>query len=520
MSSIFEDDLFVDLEKERNVFSNQVKNLLKISGRKNLLFFIDDIDRGDEKDIETAVKILGEVSSVDGIITIVSLNETYESVIRPDHSIDDKHKFYNELDKFIHVRVRIKEDNHIEYNEKITRQITNSFDSIMDRELDYSYIPYNEQEVGSLFSLNTNYSTIEVCGKNRSGTSGHNLLSMLFLENLKRRSCTFGDYLEELIYDYLYRTKELFPYIMKMLKTKPNKWEPGLYNINFQWTKHDDYPFDNIDWLARFHSNMNGIFIMLCNLIESIDMLVDGYEIIDGIGNLYDLYDYWMINKIPMDGRTWENRKESPVVYSGFDQIETLVFDEDSMKIISKYIENQEFEALRSVLFEKTKEVAMAFYSVTVLSDFMEYFRGVLNNYRLFKMQLRETEILDVIYLDYLISEWQPTKKTIEMYESIKKNNSIINSLNIGFPPLVSFFNTILFNVYILGKSGSTINRKIGVSRIFLYYRGDDPLIIVSYPKDSNKENIYLDSFGKVISDISIKDLSRIKEKQDIIWSV
>ena len=39
-----------------------------------------------------------------------------------------------------------------------------------------------------------------------------------------------------------------------------------------------------------------------------------------------------------------------------------------------------------------------------LLYDFISYIRSVMNNYRLFKMQIREAELLGLAYLDYLIN--------------------------------------------------------------------------------------------------------------------
>ena len=57
-----------------------------------------------------------------------------------------------------------------------------------------------------------------------------------------------------------------------------------------------------------------------------------------------------------------------------------------------------------------------------LLYDFISYIRSVMNNYRLFKMQIREAELLGLAYLDYLINDWQPT---LEIREKINRCKSL-----------------------------------------------------------------------------------------------
>lgn len=77
---------FVDLELEREVFTYQVEKLLKYSGRKNIIFVIDDADRSEIKD--KMIQLLAEFSSINGIICVVSLDEKSDIQYKP--SLDEK----------------------------------------------------------------------------------------------------------------------------------------------------------------------------------------------------------------------------------------------------------------------------------------------------------------------------------------------------------------------------------------------------------------------------------------------
>ena len=84
---------FVDLEKERILFNDQVRRLLEASKRKNIILIIDDMDRTYHK--ENIIKLLSEFSSINGLITIVSLNKELNK--------KEEGQEYNELDKYIHI---------------------------------------------------------------------------------------------------------------------------------------------------------------------------------------------------------------------------------------------------------------------------------------------------------------------------------------------------------------------------------------------------------------------------------
>ena len=51
----------------------------------------------------------------------------------------------------------------------------------------------------------------------------YNILTELFLCNLEKQDKGFGDYFEGIVLEYLYHSKELLPFIRKMLLTKPEE---------------------------------------------------------------------------------------------------------------------------------------------------------------------------------------------------------------------------------------------------------------------------------------------------------
>lgn len=404
--NVAEDNYFLDLENEKMLFIKQIHKLLKVSGRKNIIFFIDDTDRSEDE--EQIIKLLVEFSSINGIISIMSLDKSRDLVRQQDVNENDDRPIYNSIDKYIHVRVRIESDNHIEYDKNINKQIIKGYNNIKHKENCFISCPAKNAK-NSLFGVIKDFPTTEIINTHTFSDGRYNILTELFFDNLIGQKKSFGKYFEELIREFIYNSKELNPYIQQMLTVSPEKWHPNLYMINVQWT--DSFETDEFDWLRKLQSNSGMLFWTLCGEINAVDLVSKcDVDIQNEIHNLEDLYDYWMITKYPIDNRTWEGRKDNYVQYPGIDQIKLIVLSEE-LKEINDSLEANEFETTKNLLSKKVKNVANLFLTSLIMADFMEYFRMILNNYRTFKMYLREAEMKNVNYLDYLIKQWQPRKK-------------------------------------------------------------------------------------------------------------
>lgn len=79
--------------------------------------------------------------------------------------------------------------------------------------------------------------------------------------------------------------------------------------------------------------------------------------------------------------------------------VAVLLFDKEEWKKINKTIKSKDYELAKKMLMNKGRLVCNFYLVVLVLTDFMEYFRNVLNNYRTLKMQLREAEFVKLNYL-------------------------------------------------------------------------------------------------------------------------
>lgn len=199
---------FVDLEKERFLFNKQVRKLLEASKRKNIILMIDDMDRTYHQD--NIIKILSEFSSINGLITIVSLNnDDIDNKIFNHENKDDIGKenvMYRELDKYIHVRINLDKGNDIDYDIAIVNQI---YQAYQERIVDLCYFDLNEENNHfSCFDGLPGYS-MGAIEKGYIHTGYYNLLFELFYDNLKLSNEGFGNYIESLINNFVQNTNEL-----------------------------------------------------------------------------------------------------------------------------------------------------------------------------------------------------------------------------------------------------------------------------------------------------------------------
>lgn len=515
---------FCDIENERQLFMQRVQKLLYISGRKNIVFVIDDSDRSDIE--EQVLKLLSEFSSIDGLISLILLDKKHDINLRksidllsidPGETDDITNDVYMSIDKYVHIRVRIEDDFHVEYEERIKHQIILENKAVTKKENCYINCD-GERNTISLFSFVKDYPTAEFVKQSMNFLGNYNILTELFLCNLEKQDKGFGDYFEGIVLEYLYHSKELLPFIRKMLLTKPEEWDFGLHRINMVWT--NSFGDDRFDWLIRLQNNSNQMFWMLYQLIEASEMVgAIESKIQNEILNFVDLYDYYMITKMPVEDRTWENRKENPVKYSGLDDLEVIVFEKEEIKTINIYIQEKQYEKVKLILVEKIKDVSNFYLISAILNEFMAYLRNIMNNFRTFKMQLREAELLDMNYLDYLIKEWQPTKSLTDNIEKMKKETSALKNLNISYPSLNAYINMVLYTNYISKFDTRFFNGELKNSRLWIMHGERRNIIVISSKQNTQYEFHFLDSQGNIIEDLCEDEIREIQRKNIVVWS-
>lgn len=508
---------FLDIENQRTLFIEQVQKLLRRSGRKNIIFIIDDADRSDNQ--AQIIKLLVEFSSIDGLISVVSLDKKNDLYVRPgQNSIkeadkDEKSEMYDYIDKFIHIRIRIEREAHIEYEESIKKQILNEFRQINKKENVYITCNFAGQRI-SLFDTSRDYPTTEIISKNyMNGQSGYNILAELFFVNLQEHKMQMGEYLEGLINEFLYQTKELFPYVMKMLTTDPKNWGIELHMMRTQWT--NVFQDEKFDYLFRLFSNTQNLYGLLWQGLEALDYIKEASALDQNdVRNIEDVYEYYMIKKWHMPGVTWENRKEKNVQYCSFEQQKLILFEKEEVDEINLLIMKREYDTVKQRLNQKLSGTCQLYLSSLFLREFMEYVRNTMNNYRRFKMQLREAELLNLNYLDYLLHEWRPSKQLQENVEQMQQQLQAANVVNIGIPSIKSFINMVLYENYI-SKYGTRFN-ELENRRMYIVHGKERNIIVIS--EREGKDYRYLDCKGNEIKTLRQEEIDAVGEKNTLIW--
>jgi len=519
---IKDEDAFVDLENEKKLFSGHVQNLLTISSHKNIVLIIDDLDRGSEQNINEILRVMLEFSEIEGIITIISLDKSYDIVYRPNSEMtnsESEAKNNRQLEKFIHFRIRVEDDSRIEYNNRITNQINDTY--IAPDNNDMYFVSCNTvMKERSLFDAPTNYDTTEIVDTHHHVGGGNNIFSIIFLQNLIKSGDEFGIYFEKLGRDYLEHTQEIAPYIEKLI-IEPHQWNDNLKAISilFKWT--DAFSTYNYDWINQLYSNASQITFSLFMLIEGLILLAekDKSEIPDDIVSIEDVYEYMWIEEKGVIKIKWKDRKKENFQMSGLEDAETIVFTSEEKRKIDKIIKEKRYEDAKNIIMEKVEGPLRLLGAAWLLSDFISYFRSVLNNYRTFKIQIREAKFYKMNYLDYLIKEYQPRKEMLDQFEKVKEQYSFMKDISFSFPSLTALINSMTFEKHITHYRKRFSNGELDSSRLFLYQvERDSPIIIITKEDCPIEEGIFLDVTGEEIKDIDQLDLEKMKERNELIW--
>lgn len=495
-------ECFLDYEQEKRLFSTMVQKLLQKSKRKNIILIIDDVDRNIQE--TEIVKVLTEFSAIEGIISIVSMDVKYDKLSIDDNS-DANH--YNPLDKYIHYRVRIPFDNQIENDEIVSCQMLLDYDLLTVYE--DAYISCFNNIDCSLFSridgaYNTSYNRLK-----GGEIQKYNILTDLFFTNLKKEKKTFGIYLSELVNEFILTKQEILPYVMRMLNSPAESWDNELWTINVQWTEHRE--IKEFDWIARNSSNAQQMYFSICELKSAIEYISqnskDLCKAVHTVDDLHDVYIKRKFNDIQV--------VEGTFIDSGYEMIKSIAFDKQEQQMVNKLLIEGEYAELEEKISKKAELVGNYYGFTCVMNDFMSYIRRVLNNFRSYKMQLREANVRRINYLDYVIDEWQKQTTVYQRFAEMQNKQKSLKNVNIQLPSINDCINTMLFYFYIVkigrGRSGELHN-----CRIFLL-NDNEKYIAISLGRENEDIKYILDSKGNdVICNEAIK--RQIYEKNRHIW--
>ncbi|SDB54430.1 KAP family P-loop domain-containing protein [Pseudobutyrivibrio sp. YE44] len=505
---------YVNIDQERVVFANQVKSLLKVSGRKNIVIIVEDADRTDIKN--EVLNFLYEFSEIEGIIGLITLDKSSDICIRPSVQgmTNDNGEFigkslvqpqYDKLDKFIHVRVRINDDKDISKNPGVTKLILEQYSNLNNRNEDaYVQIPQQYKNL-SMFEHNVGSTVI----KNSVGKNDYDILTDIFFMKLKKNEKSLGDYFGELAINYLYNTNEMLSRIKEIIIAEKNG--TLTYDLKAFYAVYLNFEADNYfqwDWLNRIESIANNAWNYL-NIVYNgalyLDKFGDKYIGIKSIGDIYLCYLNRANNNFNL-----ENHFGDGIVNPYL----CIVFNDHELSEAKMKIKNKNYTALAKQVYEVAKKARTLLLEVIPLRRFVDYIRQSENNYRFLKMQLREAELLNLNFLDYLIGEWQINDNEYEDIKARLKNDYKFDDSEMQWIPIRTTVDAILYTNYIHFFLKDIQLKEINTTRAYIF---GDKYICISEEDRREPVCVTIDE-GKVVEPCAA-EYGEIIKYDDELWN-
>lgn len=505
---------YVNIDQERYIFANQIKSLLEISGRKNIVIIVEDADRTDIK--EDVLNFLYQFSEIEGIIGLITLDKSSDICIRPSvqgttndngESIEESliQPQYNKLDKFIHVRVRINDDKDISKDPGITQLILEQYSNLNNRSDDaYVQIPQRYKNL-SMFEHNVGSTVL----KNNIGKNDYDILTDVFFMKLKKNGKSFGEYFGELAINYLYNTNEMLSRINELVIAEKN----GTLNYDLRafyaiYLNFEADEYFQWDWLNRIENIANSTWTYLKIVYDGalyLDKFGGKYSGIESVGDIYLCYLNRENKNFSLDNHFGDGIV-NPYLY--------IVFNDHEISEAKMKIKNKNYTALAKQVYEGAKKALTLILEVIPLRRFVDYMRQSENNYRFLKMQLREAELLNLNFLDYLIGEWQIFGNEYEDIRTRLKNDYKFDDIEIQWIPIRTTVDAILYTDYIHLFLRDIQSKELNNTRAYIF---GDKYICISEEDRRQPVCVTIDE-GKVVEPCA-DEYEKIIKYDDELWN-
>lgn len=476
-------ECFIDIEQERAVFSKSVHKLLKSSNRKNILFIVDNIDRLENN--KQLLHMLSEFASISGIITIVTLDPykgytLHTNNNKSDDSTNTTGEFnelidYDELDKYIHTKINIPRMDEIEYESVITEQILRAIDNTV---LKKQYcVRVDEIYDYSLFSNKQFIINVEQIGNRTSIGCKHSILTDLFFLGLGKAGISFGEYFERLVINHFYKSKEVSEFIK--IENEGNisnamtaasiliRWDNLFYSDNMMWTEN---------WLSSIEN-----FVMAFSHIQSgLSRLIHSTkrDKTVRIDSLQDVYKFDVVRDL--NDEAWDEDENRIEYWPYFTEVTQLLLSSEDAEIINSHIAAKEYQLALDCFLAYQDRIVNYYLNSVVLIDFIGYLRKSIDNYRCFKMQLRECELFHINYLEYLMDYWEMSgKMDIRVQDHLRFTNVLHEAVRPDYPLLGNIINNLLFENYVLDYGNNVAEKELLHSKLYLMHEEADVKVIV-----------------------------------------
>lgn len=512
---------FLDLEKEQMVLEKQIQRLLKRSKRKNIILIVEDADRMENKD--KIFKLMAEFSGIEGFIGIICLDKSNDILIRPQYIQQEEctdsvnkpvgdENLYHDIDKFIHIRVRVDSDSKIYKNEVLTREVLGQYKDWFRKENAYIQL-FQKKEDQSLFSMLGSNTVVNIS----LDRNEYDVLTDIFFAILSHKTQkNLGEYFDELVYLFTLNTIEIRKYFGKRLqkdgKLKNGKEDHGFFGFYYMYINHEFSEHFGMDYLNRIENISNECFSKLLIISKALVEFAD--DLFMDESTAAELW-FKYINK---DNQNYKYSPDNEIAESQVGPYLELVFDDDEIKQLSKQISNKNYTLAYNLVKEGIARSLNLLSFSMVLQDFIFYVRDVANNYRCLKMQLREADLLQLNYLDYLMGKWVPRKDIHKYFKDLKKREPIVNELNYSIPSIRSVVDTILFANYIQPHIDSIQTDELNDCRAYFINGKYKDYIVVSKRNKSLEENIYIDIENLKIIEFEQADEQLVEQRNNMVW--
>ena len=306
--------------------------------------------------------------------------------------------------------------------------------------------------------------------------------------------------MEELITNYFSNCKEFYQDVVKMLTTDSKKWDKQLEHMYMTWFGYKRFQDDEFDWLNNLYNRAFQCLWTICDLNNGIELLCEKKNKIH-FKDLHSIYAEYLNTKFLSRERYSEER-----VYSNFKFEIQLFMDDNLQSKLLNLINNNNYPECRRIMRISVEKIVYFCISVLTLNNFVFYLRNILNNYRTFKIQLREAKVLSLNYIDYLLSEWSTQKELTQQWDNMMERWPILKEIQVNWSSPRQFINKVVYNTYITGYGKKFKENFYG--KIWIYGGRENKFLVIS----KKNEHIIMTIEGTRVN----ADTISLKEKEEI----
>lgn len=294
-------------------------------------------------------------------------------------------------------------------------------------------------------------------------------------------------------------------YIPKVKYTNIEQWDSELMQTYFSWFGYKFFGDEKMDWINHVMSRANQILFTMCNLYNGIDLMNKNKET-KLYQDLHSIYVYSMKNLFPFSDSEMHGEN---VVFSNFQSDIKELLDKNEQNKLLNLVNNRNYPECRKLLKDKIEKSANFYALIIQLNDFILDLRNILNNYRTFKIQLREARVLKLNYICYLLEEWRVKQELIDQLENIKEMCPLLQEIAINWQGLLVFINQIVYNTYIIGFGKKFPENFKG--KLWIYKGVRRKVIVISNKNEDRISYTFMTTDGIIINNLDEEEREEIE---------